>query len=227
MSIPLKKQVTNQALCKWNGALSHVRVYLLYQSTSNWILANDFKADTLSLCDKGFSSSMFWENLSFLGSEASDCFSSSYSCLDTLIVGLHCSISAGKHSKNTCRQLKALGFLYGFEESADCSLLSIFLLWFKPTHIYSQISTHHNGGKQGIDKQIINSVNWFHIELHILNSNFVWNWFPIKNLLINSLLTPSCRVLIWSSVESELSMPMVKQPWLWNKKILHKFITLE
>jgi len=43
----------------------------------------------------------------------------------------------------------------------------IFLRWFKLAHIYIQICTLHNGGKQGIDQQIFNfsgsppwAVNW-------------------------------------------------------------------
>ena len=68
----------------------------------------------------------------------------------------------------------------------------VFLRWFKLAHISIHICTFHDGCKQGINQQILIG-NRFHVKLRILSPwmrNFTWNRFPIKNLLIDSLLTP-------------------------------------
>ena len=49
------------------------------------------------------------------------------------------------------------------------------LWWFKLANIYIQVSALHSGVKQGI---------------HLRICNFMWNRFPIKNLLMDSLHTP-------------------------------------
>jgi len=64
-------------------------------------------------------------------------------------------------------QLKALGFLWAFEESADCALLS-YLRWFKLPHIYIQMTTLHMWNKQGINRKILIG-NRFHVTLYTMH----------------------------------------------------------
>jgi len=52
--------------------------------------------------------------------------------------------------------LKALVFLYAFEESVDCHLLSSFCDDSNLHISLFQVCTFHDGCKQGIDQQIFN-----------------------------------------------------------------------
>ena len=54
-----------------------------------------------------------------------------------------------------CEHLKALVFLYAFEESVDCHLLSSFCD-DSNLHISLLLCTFHDGCKQGIGQQIFN-----------------------------------------------------------------------
>jgi len=98
--------------------------------------------------------------------------------------------------------LKALVFLYAFEESVDCHLLSSFCD-NSNLHIslFKYVISTMGVSKESISKFLIG--NGFHVKLHILSQfmcNFTWNRFPIKNLLIDSLLTP---IVETRAVESE------------------------
>ena len=69
----------------------------------------------------------------------------------------------------------------------------VFLRWFKLVHISIQECTFHDGCKQGIDQQIFNRKSISRkitFELGLRMRNFTWNRFPIKNLLVDSMLTP-------------------------------------
>ena len=81
------------------------------------------------------------------------------------LITLHCTLQStlelyyinfGKLYMLYRVHLKALVFLYAFEESVDCHLLSSFWRWFKLAHISIQVCTFHDGFKQGIDQQIFN-----------------------------------------------------------------------
>ena len=90
-------------------------------------------------------------------------------------------------------------FLYAFEESVDCHLLSSFCD-DSNLHIslFKYVLSTMGVSKESISKFLIG--NRFHVKLRILSPysnlkglrmrNFMWNRFPIKNLLIDFLLTP-------------------------------------
>ena len=71
--------------------------------------------------------------------------------------------------------LKALMFLYAFEESVDCHLLSYFC---DDSNLHISLFKYVLY-TMGVSKESI-----------LRMRNFTWNRFPIKNLLIDSLLTP-------------------------------------
>jgi len=93
----------------------------------------------------------------------------------------------------TTWHLKVLMFLYAFEESVDCHLLSSFCD-DSNLHIslFKYVLSTMGVSKESISKFLIG--NRFHVKSRILspysNRIFTWNRFPIKNLLIDSLLTP-------------------------------------
>jgi len=96
----------------------------------------------------------------------------------------------------TWLHLKALVFLYAFEESVDCHLLSSFCD-DSNLHIslFKYVLSTMGVSKESISKFLIG--NRFHVKLRIFSPencnfrrNFTWNRFPIKNLLFDSLLTP-------------------------------------
>ena len=65
-----------------------------------------------------------------------------------------------------CIHLKALVFLYAFEESVDCNLLSSFC---DDSNLHISLFKYfHDGCKQGIDQQILIG-NRFHVKLRILS----------------------------------------------------------
>ena len=84
------------------------------------------------------------------------------------------------------RHLKALMFLYAFEKSVDCHLLSFFCD-DSNLHIslFKYVLSTMGVSKESISKFLIG--NRFHVKLRILSEdvrmrNFTWNRFPIKNL---------------------------------------------
>jgi len=87
---------------------------------------------------------------------------------------------------------KALMFLYAFEESVDCHLPSSFcddsnlhICLFKYVLSTMKVAYTHV-----MNSVLVKLATNFPKDGRLRMRNFTWNRFPIKNLLIDSLLTP-------------------------------------
>jgi len=61
-----------------------------------------------------------------------------------------------KNKRTFQRTVKSSRFTVSFQGTSRLRSAFIYLRWFKVSHIYVQVSTPHNGCKQGIDQQIVN-----------------------------------------------------------------------
>ena len=116
-----------------------------------------------------------------------------------------------------CTTLKSTSVSVCFRGISRLPSAFAFLRWFKLAHISIQVCTFQDGCKQGIDQQIFNRKSISRTITHpqslfeqgLRMRNCTWNRFPIKNLLIDSLLTPivestylQCTsVSVWCNVE--------------------------